>query len=228
MSTLVDSQYGHTRRANAEAAPETEEPPPFMVPYVTSRSTDVATRLSELTVEITPGGPRLAYTVPTPTDRDNHGNLRIRMYDGPGRGRPLYECMHAHRQRACMEDMLCQVCAGPADRNKQGWLFIDWRREDSPPTWPERSITSMPPLCARCARVSAWYCPFLRRTEYAVLRVRKPQLYGVSGTACTVTADGRRESETDFLSAYSKPRFPGMLASRLHRELRGVTVVDLP
>jgi hypothetical protein len=149
------------------------------------------------------------------------------MHESPG-GRVLYDCMNTYRQRKCMEKMLCQVCAGPADRNEQGWLFIDWRREDSPPTWPERSVTSMPPLCAEHARVSARQCPFLRRADHAVLRVRKPQLYGVSGAVYTLTADGWHASENDYLSAYSKPRIPGMLASRLHRELRRVTVVDLP
>ncbi|MFC8079861.1 hypothetical protein ACFUN8_30525 [Streptomyces sp. NPDC057307] len=125
-----------------------------------------------------------------------------------------------------MENMLCQVCGDPADRNKQGWLFFDWRREDSPPTWPEKSITSMPPLCAEHARVSAGQCPYLRGNEYAVLRVRKPHLYGVSGTIYRLTADGWCATARDTLSPYSKPRHPGMLASRVHRELCGVTVVD--
>ncbi|MFE7425969.1 hypothetical protein [Streptomyces sp. NPDC057545] len=127
-----------------------------------------------------------------------------------------------------MERLLCQVCGEPADRNEQGWLFLDWRRPDSPRTWPERSITSMPPLCVEHARVSVRQCPFLRRAEYAVLRVRKPQLYGVSGTLYQLADTGWHTSENDVLSPYSSPRLPGMLASRLHRQLRGVTVVDLP
>ncbi|MFB7915503.1 hypothetical protein [Streptomyces sp. NPDC056061] len=218
-----------------------EEVPPFEVPHVASRSTDLGIRLVDLAVEISPKGPRLAYAVPRSTDRDRHGYLWLRMYDGPGKGRPVYDCLHSARQRTCMEDMLCQVCAGPADRNGDGWLFIDWRRENSPPTWPEQSVTSMPPLCVPCARVSAYHCPFLRNNEYAVLRVRKPQLYGVSGAVYSLTAEGWQESEIDSLTAegwqeseidylaeYSKPRIPGMLASRLHRQLRGVTVVALP
>ncbi|MFF3626414.1 hypothetical protein [Streptomyces sp. NPDC002164] len=127
-----------------------------------------------------------------------------------------------------MEGLLCQVCAEPADRNEQGWLFLDWRRLDAPLTWPERSVTSMPPLCAEHARVSVRQCPYLRRAEYAVLRVRKPQLYGVSGTLYQLADTGWHTSENDVLSPYSSPRLPGMLASRLHRQLRGVTVVDLP
>ncbi|MER5358630.1 hypothetical protein [Streptomyces sp. NPDC002785] len=47
----------------------------------------------------------------------------------------------------------------------------------------------------------------------------------MSGTVYTLMADGWHASENDYLSAYSKPRIPGMLASCLHRELRHVTVV---
>ncbi|MCX4678091.1 hypothetical protein OG413_22705 [Streptomyces sp. NBC_01433] len=182
---------------------------------------------SELTIGDGANGPQLAYRNTRPEDRDKHGNLWVRVHDRPG-GRVLYDSMHPLRQRLCMEGMLCQICAGPADRNKDGWLFIDWLREDSPPTWPERSVTAMPPLCAEHARVSVGQCPHLRRGRFAVLRVRKPHLYGVSGALYRLTANGWVTSEHDQLSPYSKPRYPGMLATRLHRELRGVTVVALP
>lgn len=59
-----------------------------------------------------------------------------------------------------------------------------------------------------------------RRPQTAV---RKPQLYGVSGTVYQLTDTGWHTSELDVLSAYDKRRLPGMLASRLHRRLRGVT-----
>ncbi|MFF9351311.1 hypothetical protein [Streptomyces sp. NPDC014734] len=200
---------------------------PLLAPYVASRDSDLPGRTSELTVEFGSKGPRIAYRNTRSTDRDHHGNLWVRVRESPG-GRVLYDCMNPQRQRVCMERMLCQVCGGPADRNEQGWLFLDWRRADSPPTWPERSITSMPPLCAEHARVSVRQCPFLRRNEHAVLRVRKPRLHGVSGTVYTLTARGWHASENDCLSAYDEPRIPGLLASRLHRELRRVTVVDRP
>ncbi|MFC8075164.1 hypothetical protein ACFUN8_06460 [Streptomyces sp. NPDC057307] len=200
---------------------------PPATPYVAARSTDKGPRKAELSVEFTAKGPRLAYKHPRPGDRDSHGNLWIRMEEPTEPGRILYDSMHPARQRTCMERMLCQICAGPADRDRHGWLFIDWRREDSPPTWPERSITSMPPLCTAHVQLSLRQCPFLRRTEHAVLRVRKPHLYGASGTLYRLTDHGWLASENDALFPYSKPRHPGLLASRLHRELRGVTVTDL-
>lgn len=201
---------------------------PLSTPYVAARSTDKGPRKAELTVEFAAKGPRLAYKHTRPEDRDSHGNLWVRMAEDGGPGRVLYDSMHPNRQRVCMERMLCQICAEPADRDRLGWLFIDWRREDSPPTWPENSITSMPPLCAEHVRVSLSQCPFLRRAEHAVVRVRKPHLYGVSGTLYRLTDAGWLASDCDVLFPYSKPRHPGLLASRLHRELRGVTVVNLP
>lgn len=201
---------------------------PRVIPFVASRSTEVGPLESDLAIEVTPKEIRIAYRMPTRVDRDAHGNLWARMTEVPGSSRVQYDSMHSERQRKCMEEMLCQVCAEPADRDKQGWLFFDWQREESPPTWPEKSITAMPPLCVPCARLSAQLCPFLRGTEYVVLRARKANLYGVAGTVYTVDKDGWHGSEYDVLSPNSKPRIPGLLASRLYRELRGVTVVDLP
>ncbi|WP_329386030.1 hypothetical protein [Streptomyces sp. NBC_01716] len=202
---------------------------PLITPYVVARSTDKGVPESALDIEfLSNGQPRLTYKDLRPEDRDKHGNPWIRTEASPDPGRPLFDSLHSGRQRRCMEEMLCQVCAEPADRNRDGWLFFDWRTEDSPATWPERSITFMPPLCVEHARVSVRQCPFLGRGEHVLLRVRKPHLYGVSGTIYTFTANGWRASENDVISAYGKPRHPGMLAARLHRQLRDVTVVDLP
>ncbi|MFD3487856.1 hypothetical protein [Streptomyces sp. NPDC058665] len=199
---------------------------PPATPYVAARSTDVGPRKAELTVEFTAKGPRLAYTHPRPGDRDRHGNLWIRMQEPTEPGRIRYDSMHPARQRTCMEQMLCQICAQPAGRDKHGWLFIDWHRPDSPPTWPEKSITAMPPLCTEHVELSLRQCPFLRHTEHALLRVRKPHLHGVSGTLYRLTEHGWHTSENDALTPYNKPQHPGMLASRLHRQLRHVTVVE--
>ncbi|WP_405796766.1 hypothetical protein [Streptomyces sp. NBC_01506] len=202
--------------------------PPLTTPYVAARDTDRGVLESLLDIEFTASGPRLTYKCVRPEDRDAHGFLWTRVEESPEPGRVQFGLMHSTRQRTCMERMLCQICAQPADRTKDGWLFIDWRREDSPPTWPEKAVTTMPPLCAEHVPLSERQCPFLRHREHVLLRVRKPQLYGVSGTLYTLTADGWRTSADDVLCQYSKPRHPGMLASRLHRQLRGVTAVERP
>ncbi|GAA0436667.1 hypothetical protein GCM10010357_67660 [Streptomyces luteireticuli] len=59
-------------------------------------------------------------------------------------GRPVYADMHPQRQAECMRELKCQVGAGPASRTEDGYLFIDWRKPQDPPTWPEGALTTMP------------------------------------------------------------------------------------
>lgn len=152
-----------------------------LTPFVASRSTDQGVSHSELTIGDGANGPQLAYRNMRPEDRDKHGNLWVRVHDRPG-GRVLYDSMHPLRQRLCMEGMLCQICAGPADRNKDGWLFIDWLREDSPPTWPERSVTAMPPPVRRARTGIGRTVPALApRSVRRAPRAQTPPLRGVGG-----------------------------------------------
>ncbi|MFD4796142.1 hypothetical protein [Streptomyces anulatus] len=143
-------------------------------------------------------------------------------------GRVEFDCLDPLRQRECMERLLCQVCAQPAER-ADGTLFIEWQHDNEPPMRLNRIRTDMPPLCPPCVPVSLRHCPFLRRDQSAVLlRARKAVPCGVSGTV--YQADLKRDrwvpSEDDVYSSYNAPRFPGMLAARLYSKLRGVAVVD--
>ncbi|MCX4964230.1 hypothetical protein OHA98_05250 [Streptomyces sp. NBC_00654] len=201
---------------------------PLLTPYVASRSTDRGTLQSALDIGFTAKGPHLVYRDERPQDRDKHGNLWVRVEESDDPGHIQYDSLHPTRQRTCMEQLLCQICARPADRNKDGWLFIDWRRQDSPPTWPEKSLTTMPPLCTEHAHISARQCPFLRHGEHTLLRVRKPHPHGVAGTLYTLTTTGWTTTDNGQLSPYNQPRHPGMLASLLIRQLRGVKVVEHP
>ena len=156
---------------------------PSVVPYVASWSGELAGLEDELVVQLGKGGPRLGYRNEIPEDRTGRGEvLWGRIDDAPGVGRPQYDCLHPGRQYIAMYAMKCQVCGGPASKNKDGWLFLDWRKPHDPPTWPERSLTSMPPLCDAHVGLSMKECPHLRSTEVVVLRVRTPRL-GVSGYA---------------------------------------------
>ncbi|MFJ7061114.1 hypothetical protein ACIQVA_25885 [Streptomyces microflavus] len=143
-------------------------------------------------------------------------------------GRVLFESVDSARQRECMEGLLCQVCAKPAER-EDGTLFIEWQHVNEPPMRLNRIRTDMPPLCPPCVPLSLRHCPFLRRDQSAVLlRARKAVPCGVSGTIYRVgpKLDRWIPSEYDAYSSFSKPRHPGMLAVRLYSKLRGVTVVD--
>jgi len=200
---------------------------PTVVPFVTAWSGEHLGPESDLTVLLTPE-PRLGYKAPRTTDRDAAGALWARMAHSPGTGRPIYDSMHVARQQICMYSMKCQICGQPASRNKDGWLFINWRRPWDPPTWPEGSRTEQPPLCEPHARMSVEQCPHLGRGDYAVLRVRTPRLWGISGTNYQLTADGWRARESNVMVPYGHVGLSAVLASRMIRELRNVTVTDLP
>ncbi|MEV0368278.1 hypothetical protein AB0I10_00325 [Streptomyces sp. NPDC050636] len=196
------------------------------MPYVALWSGERAGLESELVVEVGRGGLRLGYENERPEDRASSSDvLCARVEQSPGVGRPLYDSMHPARQYVAMYSMKCQVCGQPASRNKDGWLFLDWRKPYDPPTWPEGALTGMPPLCDIHARSSIAECPHLRHTEFVVLRVRTPRLWGFSGTPYMLTANGWTVKENDALLPIGDPGLRGVVASRLIRELRNVSVV---
>ncbi|MFJ9417831.1 hypothetical protein ACIRPT_27280 [Streptomyces sp. NPDC101227] len=198
---------------------------PSLVPFVARWEGERLAPESDLMVQMGPAGIRLGYKVESPEDRT--GNvLWARVEQKPGTGRPEYAEMHPGRQYLAMFTMKCQVCGLPASRNKDGWLFLDWRKSYDPPTWPERSLTAMPPLCDTHVHTAVEECPHLRGTDFVTLRVRSPRLWGYSGTAYTLTANGWMTHQHEALLRLSDPNLRGILATRLIRELRNVTVVD--
>ncbi|MYR97061.1 MULTISPECIES: hypothetical protein [unclassified Streptomyces] len=196
-------------------------------PYVAALSSDLQPLETELCVEVPRNGvPRIAYVEPRPGERDAHGNLWCRKTRVPG-GHVLFGEMDPERQRECMEGLLCQICAQPAER-KDRTLFIEWQHDDEPPMRLNRIKTDMPPLCPSCVPVALRHCPFLRRDQSAVLlRVRKSIPCGVGGTTYQASADMNHWIPVfpDAYSSYNKPRHPGLLAGRMLGKLRGVTVV---
>ncbi|WP_447037047.1 hypothetical protein [Streptomyces sp. DSM 118878] len=199
---------------------------PSIVPFVAAWNSELPGLETDLTIEPTPE-PRLAYRgTPRKTDRDGAGVLWARMSHSPYAGRPIFDSMHPARQYICMYGMNCQVCGYPASRNKAGWLFFDWRKPWDPPTWPEGSRTAQPPLCDAHAPKAVEQCPF--SPDFIALRVKKPRLWGVSGTPYQRTTAGWRTGDADAMLPYGDPGLRAVLATKLVRELRNITVVDLP
>ncbi|MEU8619963.1 hypothetical protein [Streptomyces sp. NPDC048623] len=127
-----------------------------------------------------------------------------------------------------MDNLLCQVCAKPAER-EDGTLFIEWQHPEAPPLRLNRIRTCQPPLCPPCVRLSLQHCPHVRNEPTAVvLCARSSVVSGVSGTVYSLDPLFTKwiPSDRDVYSSYTKPRYPGMLAQRLYRKLRGVTVRD--
>ncbi|WP_052744597.1 hypothetical protein [Streptomyces odonnellii] len=149
---------------------------PNTVPYITEWSTERAP------TPIVTARPHLgvAYTDEDSFDRDDEGALWARALLRPGKGKPEFGRVHPLRQQRAMRKMLCQICAGPADRNEQGWLWLlsgyrgDWH------DWPEMVGSPHPPLCLPCAGKSVRLCPSLRG-RFVAVRVREPKITGVLG-----------------------------------------------
>jgi hypothetical protein len=122
-----------------------------------------------------------------------------------------------------MRKFLCQVCGGASDENEQGrlWLLRDYRGVDG---WPEREVTTHPPVCLPCAPLAARLCPHLRDKVVAVRA-------GLDGADGKVYERGRRplpvlaEEQTVFTIDW---RVRWTVGAHLAAALMDITVVNVP
>jgi hypothetical protein len=193
-----------------------------LAPYITTWS---AEQDLPCNVVVERSGLGIGYTDELPGDRDAHGVLWHRAAIHHGVGRPEFGKVHPLRQRRAMRRLLCQVCAGPADRTDAGvlWLLRDYRGDW--PRWPEGMACVEPPICVPCVPISLKLCPALRRGAVAV-RVREFEVAGVRGVLYRKGASGPVAVEAGNLF-YGDPDIRWMVASALIRELRGCTLVPI-
>ncbi len=189
------------------------------VPYVATWSAeqDLPCRLVER-----PGG-GIVYEDELLGDRDMHGVLWQRAAVRPGVGRPEFGKVHPLRQRRAMRRLLCQVCAGPADRNDGGVLWLMRDHRDDWPCWPDGMGAVEPPVCAACVALSLRLCPALRRGAVAV-RAAEFEIAGVRG-ALYRKGDVDRGPVAAAIVTYDDPDVRWIVASALVRELRSCSVV---
>ncbi|WP_416985466.1 hypothetical protein [Streptomyces sp. T028] len=158
--------------------------------------------------------------------RDPSGVLWQRWALRQGDGMPEYSVVHGPRQRRAMRKLLCQVCGGPSDKNEQGylWLLEDYRGVAG---WPEKEVTTHPPVCRACAPVAARLCPHL---ENKVVAIRAGgvlvdgvhgNLYERGGGLLPVVKEKKVVFSGDW-------RVRWMFANQLAATLTNVTIVDLP
>lgn len=196
-------------------------PRPDVVPYIARWSGE---RDAEAVVIGRAG--RVAYADEVLQDRDADGVLWSRIGSRPGTGRPEFGKIHGLRQRRAMRRLLCQVCAGPADRNADGVLWLLGEDRDDPASWPEELLTSHPPLCLPCATTSVRFCPHLTR-RYVALRVRAFRPAGVWGVLYRPGFPLPVAVEAAGVD-YADPRVRWVRAGQLITRLEEFTVVDLP
>lgn len=166
---------------------------------------------------------RLAYADEQPRDRDAHGVPWERCGSSPGRARAEWIRIHPWRQRQVMDAMRCQVCNGPADRNRRGWLWLLYADPDDWAGWPEGMGTTHPPVCARCLPVAARCCPHLCSSAVAV-RVADPRPVGVLGEVYQMLG-GRPTLAEKRTVLYTEPEIRWTLATQAVRSLHGCTVI---
>lgn len=189
-----------------------------VVPYITAWSSE---RLPAQPVIA--DGPGIGFADETLHDRDQDGVLWTRAGHGPGRGRPEFGQVHALRQRRAMRRLLCQVCGGPADRNRDGVLWVVGEDATGPESLPKDLTTSHSPVCEPCAARSVRVCPHLRGRSMT-LRVRTHTLVGVHG-ALYRPGDPHPTAWTVTGVAYSDPRIHWTRAGQLVARLDSYTVV---
>ncbi|MER5549424.1 hypothetical protein ABT072_45270 [Streptomyces sp. NPDC002589] len=135
-------------------------------------------------------------------------------------GEPIYDRVHPLRQRHVMQNMLCQVCAQPVERDEHGWpwLLEDHRGERG---WPEDEVTTHPPVCPACQPVSALQCRHLRGDVVSV-RVGRVLTDGVYGK---LHLPGRPPKMTILFAGDAQ--LPWILGGQAAATLADVTLVDM-
>jgi hypothetical protein len=160
-----------------------------------------------------------------PQDRDGFGALWVRASILPAarRGVPEFANMAPFRQRRCMADMLCQVCAVRPERPEGPYLFL---MKDVGRPIQEGEVTASPPVCLPCAGEAVKYCGPLRR-GFVAAWVSSAPAWGVAGvrydpdTLQPIPAPDLERVE------YDTPDLAWTVAARSLSILYGVTPVDL-
>lgn len=193
----------------------------ILAPYITSWSAEH--RLPFTVVERRGWG--IAYTDETAVDRDGNGVLWDRMSSRPHQGRPQFGQTHPLRQRRAMRRLLCQVCGGPADRTRDGilWLLPDHRGDWE--GWPRGMGNVEPPVCLPCVCVSLRLCPALKKGAVA-LRVRECPVAGIRG-ALYQSNGVMPVFVGQKIVALDDPAVRWIRATNLVRELRDCTILPL-
>lgn len=115
-------------------------------------------------------------------NRDPNGLLWKR--EGLGRGgSPEYSQVNTYRQRASMRKRLCQVCGSKINERPIRWLMpAEQLNLDEDGT----AITSSAPTCASCIPLALELCPYLKASDYLILKVLDYEPWGVYGQAVAI------------------------------------------
>ncbi|GAA1307470.1 hypothetical protein GCM10009634_70550 [Saccharothrix xinjiangensis] len=195
--------------------------PRLIVPYIAMWSGE--TTEEEPRLVVLPSRTGIGYADEILGDRDSRGVLWDRATLDPGHGTPRFAQIHVHRQRRAMRKLLCQVCAGPADRDDDGTLWLIPDRTQPWPNWPEGMAVAEPPICRPCAHLATRACPALRAEGHFVIRAREHPIHGVDGTHYR-PGPHSPVPVTSQPVAFDDPAIRWVLASKLVRTLHDCTI----
>ncbi|MGW0844174.1 hypothetical protein ACWD26_29365 [Streptomyces sp. NPDC002787] len=194
------------------------------VPYIAAwsrekQSTDGLVRARRI------GGEGIVYHNEDP-GIDRHMNaLWVRTSLARGKDEPVFDNVHAMRQRRAMLHQLCQVCSETTfGRDDERHLYLV--RADAGNPIREGEKTNSPPVHPECAEEAVQMCPRLRK-GYATALVERPLGWGVAGLVYDPDTLTPLPSEDLTFVSYDDERLRWTLAARLVLELRGVTPVRL-
>ena len=136
----------------------------------------------------------------------------------------MFGKVHPLRQRRAMQRLLCQVCAGPADRNKDGVLFLLRDFREDWPDWPNRMGIDEPPVCVPCVSLATRVCPALRKGAVA-FRAASCEIAGGTGRLYTGGLVPKKVGSVTV--TFDDPAIRWVLAMGLIRELLDCTLIDL-
>jgi hypothetical protein len=190
------------------------------VPYVTRWSGEEDD--PDVPVVVRRRGRGIGYARERAFDRER-GVLWTRTASQPGRGKPEFGKVHSLRQRVAMGTLRCQVCGGPADRNRDGVLWL--LDADAHELRYGEERTAHPPVCVPCAYRSVRGCPHLRPSWVAV-RVRSYSLWGVLGVLYSPIRPEPTVVEAAHVR-FGDPYLHWVRAHQLIASLRDFTVTDL-
>ncbi|WP_037733431.1 hypothetical protein [Streptomyces megasporus] len=196
-------------------------PRPTTIPYVAQWSGE-----RDLTPLVVARGPGIAYRMGEEVPQDRYdGVLWARRSFDQGKGTARLAYTHPQRQRRAMAKLLCQVCAKPASRTKDGVLWLVEDDRGAWPDWPEGLATAHPPLCVPCAGTSLDECHHWLREKAVVVRSRASQVSGVLGAPYQLQGSVLVPQKVRMVR-YDDPAIAWTLARQLVRTLYDCTLLD--
>jgi hypothetical protein len=103
-------------------------------------------------------------------------------------GPPQFAQLHPERQRRCMDELRCQVCAKRTGEPST-WLLDPASLRDPDGSLAVSIVNSHAPVCRACIPLAGEHCPAVRAASYVAVEADEVRPWGVSGDIIQVSDD---------------------------------------